>query len=382
MVTMNKQDDRLSKIPLLVIAIFVVTAVIIFVTMMSQFKRTNEVPVGFTQLFVYADSTFMSPLGPGPYLKSEFEKSCGCTVQFVDMASIPLLLRKMENQPELVVDVILGLNYLSLKEVSARLKLQDVKTPDVPFVPAVAERRVKRFVPYNWSPMGIVVSADSAFGKSVLGKPDWTQNEFWALQSGKVLTVPDPNTSTPGLSFLYWITVGAMRSNGAQLSAQKKATEFLDQIEADKIYKTVNQNIHSVMPGWSESYALFSNGAAPAAYTYQTSILYHRFVEKNLNPEFLKFSDGHAIEVEFAAVPENCRNCTTGHNFIRLMLEKESQEKLMKSNFMRPAIMGFENHEWIASLATLKILGPESVDVFAETKSNNLERWNGSRSKR
>ena len=57
--------------------------VAIAVSMLGVGSATAEKP----ELTIYTYESFASEWGPGPQIKAEFEKTCGCTVTFIGLDS-------------------------------------------------------------------------------------------------------------------------------------------------------------------------------------------------------------------------------------------------------------------------------------------------------
>src|SRR6218665_3645754 len=71
-------------------------------------------------LTVYTYESFVSDWGPGPKVKEAFEKTCGCTVEWVGVADgVELLTRlKLEGESN-KADVVLGLDTSLITEAKA-----------------------------------------------------------------------------------------------------------------------------------------------------------------------------------------------------------------------------------------------------------------------
>ena len=72
-------------------------------TMLSATAAFAETPV----LTVYAPDYFASEWGPGPAIETEFEKACGCDLQF---SAGDLLPRIMLEGSSTDADIVIGLN--------------------------------------------------------------------------------------------------------------------------------------------------------------------------------------------------------------------------------------------------------------------------------
>ena len=75
-------------------------------------------------LTVYTYDSFASEWGPGPALKAEFEKTCGCTVEFNTADDAISVLRKVQLEgATTAADVIVGLDTATAPEARATASL-------------------------------------------------------------------------------------------------------------------------------------------------------------------------------------------------------------------------------------------------------------------
>jgi thiamine transport system substrate-binding protein len=58
--------------------------------------------------------------------------------------------------------------------------------------------------------------------------------------------------------------------------------------------------------------------------------------EKDSNFQSIEFAEGHPIQVEFAAIPETCRNCEAAKKFISFLMSAQAQKIVMSKNYMLP----------------------------------------------
>jgi thiamine transport system substrate-binding protein len=277
------------------------------------------------RLLTYA--TFVSQQGPGPTLIGEFEKQCGCKVEVTAVRDAGLLLERMKMGR---FDVVIGLDQLMLDDARKESAWQSLEIENVEWAEPAGAFADSEFVPFDWSPMAFVYQSD---GKPLpdhfddLLKPEF-KNQF-ALQ--------DPRASSPGLQFVNWVL--ALKSD--------KAVDFFQAFEA---------NVHSVSPSWSFAYGLFKKGQARFVFSYLTSLAYHWATENDRSYKVVSFPEGHPVQVEFAAVPQNCRQCELGAEFVQHMVQPASQRAIMEKNFMLPALKGVEKGTIFAELPELKVL--------------------------
>lgn len=171
----------------------------------------------------------------------------------------------------------------------------------------------------------------------------------------KSLSLIDPRTSTPGYQFLEWVV---------SLYGTEKALTF---------FKEIDRSIFTVSSGWSAAYGIFTKKQAKLVFSYQTSAVYHWQEDKDLSYQPAILSEAHPYQVEFAAVPEKCRSCEAGVEFVKFLLSKSAQTKIMKTNFMFPVIDGVVEGTEFEKLPKLKL--QTLVPQEADTVTKNLEIW-------
>jgi thiamine transport system substrate-binding protein len=103
-------------------------------------------------------------------------------------------------------------------------------------------------------------------------------------------------------------------------------------------------------------------------WTYLTSLAFHWGTQNDRGFQPLIFPEGHPVQVEMAAIPENCHACALGEKLLRTLLEPASQELLMKRNFMMPVVRGIEAGTIFAELPRVKVDVPKTAA--------DLSAWN------
>jgi len=311
------------------LAVFVILGVsaVFGLIMLRQFVMSKDLPHAQfvdrkVQLLTY--STFAGSYGPAGELIKQFHKDCRCKVEVTAVDDAGLMLERLKLAR---FDVVVGLDQLMLEDARQQA-WQPLEPEEVPWHPEVAPLVDPEFVPFDWSPMSFVYRKD---GKPVPGSFDEMLNGEYRKQ----FALQDPRASSPGLQFLNWTR--AVKGAGTE--------DFLRGFQA---------NVHSVSPSWSFAYGLFKKGQARFAFSYLTSLAYHWGHDKQMEYQILEFPEGHPVQVEFAAVPASCRECELGADFIRHMLEPESQRVIMEKNFMLPAVNGVEKGTVFADLPRLK----------------------------
>lgn len=267
-----------------------------------------------SSLKVFASSSFIGSWGPGPELKEQFEKQTGLKVSFIEMGETSIAMQKLANDgANSVADLFLSLDQFDLIRFADQVKWLSYK-PDVEFElppPINGWKNDEFFTAYNYSPIAFVSRSD--LKTSVNKLDDLLKPEL----KGKI-SLQDPRTSSPGLQLLFWI----MRTK-----SEESAVEFLHALKSQA---------HSFSNSWSASYGLFKEKQSDLVLSYATSPIYHLIEEKDSNFKSYEFSDGHPIQVEFAAIPETCRNCEAAKKFITFLLSAQAQKVIMNKNYMLP----------------------------------------------
>lgn len=276
------------------------------------------------QLLTYA--TFVGAAGPGNDLIKEFQKGCKCKVSVTSVSDAGLLLERLKMGR---FDVVIGLDQLMLGD-ARQLAWHNLVPAGIPWAPEVAHLAGVEFFPFDWSPLAFVYKED--------GKPIPLKFEdLLSADYRKQFALQDPRASSPGMQFANWVKM--LKGAGTE--------EFL---------KKFKDNVQSVSPSWAFSYGLFKKGQARFVFSYLTSLAYHWGVEKDRGYKIVQFPEGHPVQVELAAVPASCKECELGADFVRFLLEPESQKTIMEKNFMLPAIQGMEKDSVFAELPKLKTL--------------------------
>ncbi|MCB0351076.1 MAG: hypothetical protein KDD38_07820, partial [Bdellovibrionales bacterium] len=223
---MNKSTKIIFSLSALTIIVFAIAMVKSFINL----KSSRETRVKAANVIVYTHSSFMDAYGSGAELKAEFEKSCDCTIEYVDVGGAASAIERIKLDPERRVDVILGLDHLLLGRAAQHIKVQEIVPPDINWVKAIRPYVYSRFMPYDWSPMGFI------YRKSETQPAKNWKEAFQSLPKNS-MSVQDPSMSAPGLEFLYWL--------------------YATQEDFAAALKKVSPIIHTYSPSWSASYGLF-----------------------------------------------------------------------------------------------------------------------------
>ena len=118
--------------------------------LMASSASANDKP----ELVIYTYDSFASEWGPGPQIKTEFERTCECVVTFVGLdSSVGILGRIQLEGVASKADIALGLD-TSLTSVAASTGMftpHSIDTAGKLALPDDVSTWVdQHFVPYNW----------------------------------------------------------------------------------------------------------------------------------------------------------------------------------------------------------------------------------------
>jgi thiamine transport system substrate-binding protein len=262
------------------------------------------------ELTVYTYDSFVADWGPGPAVKTAFEATCGCTLNFVSTGDGAALLSRLKLEGKHTrADVVLGLDTSLTAEATAT----GLFAPhgELPALDLPIKWTDPIFVPYDWGWFAFVY--DKTKVKDV-------PHNFRQLAASKLkIVIEDPRSSTPGLGLLLWV---------------KKA--YGD--EAESIWKGLADNIVTVTPGWDQAYGLFLKGEADMVLSYTTSPAYHLIAEEDDTKAAAPFDEGHYMEIEVAAKVASTRHPKLADEFLHFIDTQAFQSVIPETNWMYPAI--------------------------------------------
>ncbi|AYD02910.1 thiamine ABC transporter substrate binding subunit [Neorhizobium sp. NCHU2750] len=263
-------------------------------------------------LTVYTYESFISDWGPGPKIKTEFEKTCGCTLNFVGVADgVALLTRLKLEGAGSDADVALGLDTSLVSEAKATGLFQPAGI-DMSAVKVPGNYTDDTFVPYDYGHFAVVYDTQS------IKSPPTSLKDLVEGDPSQKIAIEDPRTSTPGLGLLLWV----------------KAV-YGD--KAPEAWAKLKDRVLTVTPGWSEAYGLFTKGEVPMVLSYTTSPAYHMIEEKTDRYQAASFSDGHYIQIEVAGILKNTKNKDLAKSFLTFLLSPTAQDIIPTTNWMMPA---------------------------------------------
>lgn len=291
-------------------------------------------------------SSFGGVYGPARKLKAEFEKNCQCEIHLLLAEDSTRLVQRL--QLKIPVDLVMGLDQISLAlaerfswkkhSISPEILISEMKSFHSPF-----------FLPVDWSPIGWIYR-DSHL-KKITGF-----SEMLSLQ--KTISFPEPETSTLGLQLYYWLYSEAEG----------------DLVKLKKFIGNLKKSAYGPMTSWSLAYGLFRKGRVKMSLSYLTSLAYHQLEEKDFSYRFAYFKGGHPWQVEFAAVPVTCRQCSLALRFMRFLITPPAQRIIRDSHFMFPVVPKIPS-EVFSQLKIPKKISYESLPEFLEKKEEFFKIW-------
>lgn len=298
-------------------------------------------------LTVYVYDSFASEWGPGPQIEAGFEPVCACDVQFVTAGDgAALLSRVMLEGAQVQADVVVGLDNF-LMERARQTGLFARHGLDMP-ADAPEGFSDDTFLPFDWGYFAFVGNADTPAPGSLaeLAVSDLT------------VVIQDPRSSTPGLGLALWIKT--VYGN-----------------DAPAFWADLADNILTVTPGWSEAYALFTEGEADAVLSYSTSPAYHILAEGDQSKVAWSFDEGHPAQIEVAALVASSDQPDVGRAFLAYLTGPEAQAVIPETNWMFPVLMPSEGLPAAFSLGgPFEPLVITSFDAAA-MRDQAVEDWRG-----
>jgi thiamine transport system substrate-binding protein len=263
-------------------------------------------------LTVYTYESFVAEWGPGPKVREEFEKTCGCKVEWVGVADGVELLTRLKLEGEgTKADLVLGLDTNLITEAKATgLFEPHGLSPEGLTVPGGFSDDT--FLPYDYGHFAVVYDSET------LKTPPASLKELVEGDASQKIVIEDPRTSTPGLGLLLWV----------KSVYGDKSTEAWEKLK---------DRVLTVTPGWSEAYGLFTKGEAPMVLSYTTSPAYHVIAEKSERYKAAAFSEGHYIQIEVAGLTRTSDDKDLARQFLTFMTGPDFQSIIPETNWMMPA---------------------------------------------
>ncbi|KQV20390.1 thiamine ABC transporter substrate-binding protein [Rhizobium sp. Root1203] len=262
-------------------------------------------------LTVYTYESFTSEWGPGPKVKTAFEKTCNCTVNFVSVADgVALLSRLKLEGAGTKADVVLGLDTNLITEAKAT-GLFDANGIDIDALKVPGDYKDDVFVPYDYGHFAVI------YDTQTIKNPPKSMKDLVEGDPSQKIVIEDPRTSTPGLGLLLWVK-----------------SVYGD--KAPEAWAKLKGRVLTVTPGWSEAYGLFTKGEAPMVLSYTTSPAYHMVAENTDRYQAAAFSEGHYIQIEVAGLLKNAPDKELARDFLKFMVTPDFQDTIPTNNWMMP----------------------------------------------
>jgi len=318
-------------------------------TMLSATAALAETPV----LTVYAPDYFASEWGPGPAIEAEFEKTCGCDLQF---SAGDLLPRIMLEGSSTDADIVIGLNTDVTKKARETglfaehgQKNADLKLP--------IEWMDGTFLPFDWAYVSFVYNADK------MSAMPTSFEDLVNLPADQKIVIQDPRSSISGLALVLWV----------KAVYGDKAADY---------WTRLSPNILTVTSGWSEAYGLFTEGEADVVLSFNTSPSYHIVAEEDETKKAAIFEEGHYPYFELAAKVSSTDVPDIADAFMDFVMSSEFQSIIPFTNWSYPAAQSSD--EWPEVFANLP--APAKTIYFdeqqaADLRNSAVEEWRNALSK-
>ncbi|SFO81026.1 thiamine transport system substrate-binding protein [Cohaesibacter marisflavi] len=304
-------------------------------------------------LTVYTYDSFNTEWGPGPAIKEGFEKTCGCTVEYVSPGDATETFNRLRLEGgSSKADVLVGLDS-NLVADAQKSGLFEPNSVAIEGLHLPIEWDASTFVPFDWGYFAFVYDSNK------LSSVPSSFEELINAPDDLKIVIEDPRSSTPGLGLLLWVK---------DVYGEKAADAW----------KQLSPHILTVTKGWSEAYGMFLEGQADMVLSYTTSPAYHIAAENKTNYKAAAFKDGHYMQVELAAVTKSSQNKDLANAFLSYLIGPEAQTVIPTTNWMYPVAM--PEGEWPASFKDLakpdKALLFDTEEVPAIRKKA-LDEWLG-----
>jgi thiamine transport system substrate-binding protein len=263
-------------------------------------------------LTVYTYESFVSEWGPGAKIKTAFEKTCDCEINWVALGDGVAVLNRLKLEgKDTKADVVLGLD-TNITDEARNLELFGRHNVDTTKAKVPGGWSDVEFLPFDYGHFAVVYNSET------LPNPPKSLDELVNGDPTQKIILEDPRTSTPGLGFLLWMK-----------------TVYGD--KADVAWKKLRPRILTTAPGWSEAYALFTKGEAPMVFSYVTSPAYHIVAENVTKYKAAEFAEGHYLQIEVAGLIEASPEKVLAQKFLAFMLTSDFQNEIPTTNWMMPA---------------------------------------------
>jgi len=264
-------------------------------------------------LTIYTYNSFTSEWGPGPGVTKAFESHCGCTLEWVAVEDGAALLSRLQLEGKNTrADLVLGIDTNLTAEATATGLFAphgvDLSGLDLPI-----DWTDETFVPFDYGYFAVI------YDRTKMPQPPASLDDLVSGDPGQKILLQDPRSSTPGLGFMLWM-------------------KAIYGDRAAEAWTTLKPRILTVSKGWSEAYALFTEGEAPMVLSYTTSPAYHLIAEKSDRYAAAPFAEGHYMQVEVAGRIADSPQADLATEFLQFMVSPGFQDVIPTTNWMYPVI--------------------------------------------
>lgn len=298
-------------------------------------------------LTIYTYDSFISEWGPGPKIKENFEKQCGCSIDLIGVADGVALLNRLKLEGSSTkADIVLGLDTNLLSDAKASKLfaphgLDNIKSK----VPGDFQDDI--FLPYDYSTFAVIYDSEK------LKNPPKSMAELINGDAAEKIILMDPRTSTPGLGMLLWV-------------------KDLYGDEAADQWQKLSKRVLTVTPGWSEGYGLFTKGEAPMVLSYTTSPAYHMIYDKSDRYKAIAFEEGNYLQIELAGQTVTGAKNPRAAEFLQFMTTPAFQDVIPETNWMYPA---FETSEPLNAAFDALPKPDKTLLINSDTVAQNRKLW-------
>ena len=313
------------------------------VCLFFSFHALAQKPV----LTIYTYDSFTSDWGPGPQVKTAFEKQCACELKLIGLEDgVSLLSRLKLEGKNSRADLVLGIdtNLTADARATGLFETHGLSAGNT----TLPERwNDDLFLPYDYGYFAFV------YNQELLSKPPTSLKQLVEDADAPKILIQDPRTSTPGLGLLLWV---------------KKV--YGD--KAPEAWQKLSSRIVTVSKGWSEAYGLFLKGEAPMVLSYTTSPAYHLIAEEDKRFAAAKFSEGHYQQIEVAGLLASSQQKPLAKQFLTFMMSEDFQSIIPTTNWMYPAAL--EANQLPTGFSGL--INPSPALLFADKDiAKNRKLW-------
>ncbi|MBS9778734.1 MAG: thiamine ABC transporter substrate binding subunit [Campylobacteraceae bacterium] len=301
------------------------------------------------ELTVYTYDSFNASWGPGPKIKTSFEKQCDCKLNFVAVDDGASILNRVKLEGKSTkADVLLGLD-TNLIEPALKTGLIAKHNQNTSDLALPKKWDNEYFIPYDYGYYAFIYDSNKT------KNPPKSMKEFLS-DKGSVI-YQDPRTSTVGLGLVLWLE----KLYGKNSDEVKKAWEKMAK-------KTV-----TTTKGWSEAYNMFLKGESDYVLSYTTSPAYHMVAEKKNNYKAISFEEGNYMQTEVVAKLKTSKHQKLADKFMKFVLSKDFQTFIPTGNWMYPVI-DVKTPEEFGKLPPVKALELSPQDV-AKNRKTWIKTW-------